>query len=180
MAISTTPTGSEVCAEYNIPKAGAKGSDFLGKNGLPSSLPLKGSDFIGKSNILYGLTDSFATDATHRKGATAGVYFYQNGRIARYGAHVIPKYTDIGAWVIPSSSSVGNNYQIRFTLLTGSGVSGSGTNTWLRLSQSRSITLSVGLGYRRATVRAELRPYGGGAILDSAVYTLLVEAGEEI
>lgn len=178
MAISSTPTGSEIAAEYGIALAGSKGSDYLGRNGLPTAKPIKGSDFIGKSNLSYGLANASVIDVKLGSGAAqAGIYIYRNGGVNIYEANS-GGYQGKAAWITPNSTSVGDNYQIRFTLSSGNSslLSGSGLNTWHRLNATRYMVLSYAgtSGFFSSNILAELRPNGGGATLDSATYSLRV------
>lgn len=63
-------------------------------------------------------------------GVTATLSFLRNGTTSATG-------TSPANWISPDSSTVGDSYEIRATVLSGDTPSGSALNTWLPLSSTR-------------------------------------------
>lgn len=86
-------------------------------------------------------------------------------------------------WLSPAGqpTSVTDDYEIRATLSSGTTPSGT-MNTWLNLGTTRSWTLSVsrtsslGITSASCVVLFEIRPAGGGTVLDSTSITFSVSA----
>lgn len=81
---------------------------------------------------------------------------------------------DTSDWISPKSASVGDGYDIRCTLNSGSLDPGSSaTSSWLQLNASRYWYVQrASPGTSAASVTVEIRPHGGGAVLASATKTI--------
>ncbi|MEM7002406.1 MAG: hypothetical protein AAF529_16575 [Pseudomonadota bacterium] len=144
--------------------------------------------FIGRVNVggtwrmfhaPVGLTDSqiVRIAIVNPNPTIARANFRSNGNIddngsigINSGSNIDPRWFDGG-----TLAGIGNSFQIRFTLQTGTLDSSSGLGTWLSLSSDRFIELQHnGVPAKVATVLVEVRPTGG-TVLDSAIFTLSAE-----
>lgn len=77
---------------------------------------------------------------------------------------------DTSDWVTPKTGTVGDAYEIRCTLHSGTLTGGSAlTGTWLQLNSNRYWSVfRASPGTSVANVTIEIRPFGGGAVLASA------------
>lgn len=149
MAIDSTPSGSELSAEWGITKAGSKGSSYVGLPNCPTALAgMKASDFIGKANASgippVWTAGTAATSINPSASIPAYVTVHMNGTIDLYSTG-----TD-GSWL--PSGAVASDYQVKWVLVSGTlnYVGGTSQNTWydlgarsLQVGSQRSGTTTV-------------------------------------
>lgn len=84
--------------------------------------------------------------------------------------------SDIGDWLAPKSGM--GNYEVRATEVSGfvTVPTSSAVDTWLSLGTTRTWYKESGSGLKEVVLLIEIRPAGGGAVLDSATITLQAEA----
>lgn len=81
--------------------------------------------------------------------------------------------TATSVWATPASSTVGDGYEVRATVI--SGVLYGTADVWTRINSTQSWYAEQGGefgGDGSCTFTLEIRPFGGGAVLDSDSYTL--------
>lgn len=108
-------------------------------------------------------------DASFDSGeAAAGVRLFRDGTFTQYrfvGASTNPP----DEWILDAvkTATIGDNYEVRCTLLSGSLASNAGVNIWLRLDTTRiwQVNAQPEQGSVVADVRYEFRPFGGTNIL---------------
>lgn len=163
---------------------------------IPASGAISFSDFYGASSA-PGITVTLNTTYSENKAGADAIspYFAQadirinfenDGDLTVY-RYSTPNTVGNGTfaltgWLDPASqpTSVTDDYEVRATLSSGTTPAGT-MGTWLNLGTTRSWTLSVSrstLGTTSATcvVLFEIRPAGGGTVLDSTSITFNVTA----
>ena len=109
-------------------------------------------------------------------GTLVAGYMLTNGGEERYETEqeANPDYAELfGNWVTPTSSA--SNYECRMTQNSGDTLTNSsGLGTWLALSSTRSWEYLVTdvQGSRSGNFTIEIRPAGGGAVLDSSTFSI--------
>ena len=157
-----------------------RGGAYVPDTAQNASIPTSGAitlpdDFYntaGQSFFIDGFVSSF--DPTN-SGASARFRFLSGGTTS---ATASPNSgSDTPDWAIPAFAGVGNDYDIRATLSSGSTPSSGTLNTWLNLSTTRSWGNSVGSNTSRfTTLLIELRPAGGGSVLASGNVSINAES----
>ena len=80
-------------------------------------------------------------------------------------------------WAIPAFAGVGNDYEVRATVQSGSTPSTGTVNSWLALSSNRSWSNQTNSNELRTTqLLMEIRPAGGGSTLSSGTVTITAES----
>lgn len=89
-----------------------------------------------------------------------------------------------GNWYLPTTPGAGNSYEVRITptLTAGGGaVVSEDASNWIAASDTRSLVVTIsryvpGTSSAAYNVLVEFRPVGGGAVVSSGNFTLMVEA----
>ena len=103
-------------------------------------------------------------------------YMLDNAGVERYETEtqLSPDYDEIlGDWVTPTSNA--GNYECRMTQNSGDTLTNSsGLGSWLALTSTRSWEYSVTdvEGTKSGNFTIEIRPAGGGSVLDSATFNI--------
>jgi hypothetical protein len=117
--------------------------------------------FNGGSIIAFSLTT-----------ATAGVTFRDDGTVVQ---DKNGNTSVLENWAAPTQSGLGSSYEVRATLQSGTTPSGT-LGTWLSISTNPTWSLTATSGTaKNCDLLIEVRP-NGGAVLDSATYSLNAEA----
>jgi len=146
-----------------------------GTNGaVPSSGTISINNFYGTSNVVISVTNQFISAFTFGAPATAEYRLNSNGLVQDILNGGSPGTLE--QWCTPTSAA--SDYEARVTITSGTLDSGSGVNTYLSLSTTRTWgvgpTLVPGTGECVFTV--EIRRIGTGTVLSSASISLYAEA----
>jgi hypothetical protein len=141
---------------------------LFGRTGSGTTISM--SDGWGRSNVSVSLSQlQSRTFYVSQGGYNVQQYrFFSNGTWDLYDYSGQTPATG-GNWASPTTSSIGNNYWIRFTRTAGSGLNlGSSTATtgWLALSSQQNITLThngYSGGYIDSTYNIDISSDSGGS-----------------
>lgn len=114
------------------------------------------------------------------KLAESGFRFNRGGTIDTYSRNLYSStnYRHAGNWITPTASDIGDDYEVRFSEISGTFGYLTGTyNTWLPLTTWRNVSVAVANGQADATVKAEIRKVGTTTIL--ATTNLQMQAESE-
>ena len=127
----------------------------------PPAVNMGGNKVANRSSV--GPADAFA-----------GFRLNSNGTMQETEATTLDWAIDGGTWV---GFGVGSDYEVRFTLNSGSSPTGSVLNTWLSLGTTRPVSISeTGIpGTTTSNLLAEIRDATTLAVLDSVTVTLVAE-----
>jgi hypothetical protein len=71
-------------------------------------------------------------------------------------------------WIVPRGATVGDNYEVRLTVNTGSTPSGDTSGSWLAINTDRTWQWAqASAGTTEANVTVEIRPTGGSAVVSN-------------
>lgn len=152
---------------------------YSAATGLPASGPISFSDFYGVSGLTIDLPASVTaggTDLTSPYNAEAGITMNADGSITRFS-----QFGTIGTsyWADPVTSGLGADYDVQFTLTSGSAPSGLTMNVWYNMASARTISMSrISIGSDFGEGNINIRPAGGGATIDTCLWSLSVECGD--
>ena len=142
-------------------------SGTSGTNGaVPTSGVLAVSDFYGTSNVVVAIPN---ISILRPNPLFPELQFLRDGTYTKIGGT-----TSYGDYVTPKSATVGDDYDIRLTVISGI-VTGTATGSWVNLSTTRAWTLAGG-AYSTFTGTMEIRDVGAVSILDSATIYLEQES----
>ena len=140
---------------------------YSAAGGVPASGEISVSDFYGTSAGAVSMSD-YNIVVTDNAIATATITYYSNGDVTHSNA------ASGQLWFDPTSTGVGDNYEIYVSVT--SGVTPTGTlNTWLALSSNRtwSVTDTISDGTARSTTLAvQIRDVATETVQDTATVTL--------
>lgn len=157
-----------------------RGGAYVPDTAQNASIPTSGAitlpdDFYGTAAQDFNITGSVSSFDGSNTSASATFQYLSdgtcNGITNPAGAENTPD------WAIPAFVGVGNDYDIRATLNSGSSPSSGTLNTWQNLNITRGWNNNVGSNtFRSSTLLIEIRPAGGGSTLASGTITITAEA----
>lgn len=160
-------------------------SEYYGADsGVPGSGTISFSDFYGTSSVIdpefnAGSYSSNASSNWSGGGdvtATAGFRLTNSGTIS--GVATNSGTAASGSWT-NNGTVTESDFEGRMLYVSGSSLDSGSQNTWLNLGTTRyfglSITEGLGGGSKSGTWTAQIRPAGGGSVIDSATVTLSAE-----
>lgn len=128
-------------------RGGARVPNTAGNAGIPTSGAIQLDDFYGASGVNLPASVSRMVNAPSPASATASVTVNRNGSIS-VGASTL-------LWHVNGDSTIGDSYEVRLDLSSGSLDSGS-SGAWLSLSTARAFSItqsSVGSKSASGTLR---------------------------
>jgi hypothetical protein len=178
MAISETPpiSMSDIVAEFGGPgdllsyvRGGAYVPDISANSSIPTSAPISILDFLGATAGEVSLSGAASQRVTTAPTVAVAVLEFRNdGTVwaTETGGSLTQRAASTD-WVRPGD--VADDYQMRFTVLSGDTPSGVTFGSWLSMATTRSMSLSVESGNpdKQADIRAEVRR-GTGSTLESS------------
>jgi hypothetical protein len=99
--------------------------------------------------------------------AVASISFLRTGLLDGSGNISYPT----GAWIVPADATIGDDYEIEFSLVLGDTPTGT-LDTWLALTSTRTITLSASSGEKASTIRVRIRQASDSEIVATGNMTL--------
>lgn len=138
-----------------------------GTSGVNGSVPTSGtiamSKFYGTSSVLV----SFGDYALVINASGSGDVQYQFGSDGKH--RDVSNSVVIGDWVVPNGNA--SNYEVKATVVFGT-ILGAATGSWLACTSSRTWYIEgLSSGTYTGGITVEVRPTGGGSVLDSASIT---------
>ena len=147
-------------------------SEYYGAaTGVPASGAISFSDFYGTSasvTVTFDLATYPCSDTD--VGLASASFAAQNDGDVTYTLFGV---TQTQEWT-PDAKASGNgdDFEIRLVVNSGTTPTGSAVNTWLAMTSSRSWIISRSTsGTTSSNCTVEIRPAGGGSVLDSATVT---------
>ncbi|MFN7829820.1 MAG: hypothetical protein ACK5NX_01320 [Armatimonadota bacterium] len=128
--------------------------------------------FMGRTGGRVNLTDrSIGRNVNNFSGAEFSI----QGQLAVSGSDDSVAYPNIiaGEWFTELDTTVpfvGDNYEVRLTVVTGVAPGGMTPGSWLRLNNARNFGAFNLAG---SVYLIEIRPFGGTTILGSATFTMI-------
>ena len=127
--------------------------------------------FIGRTGGRVNITDRTILRNINN---FSGAEFSIQGQLAVSGSDDSVAYPNFiaGQWFTEFDSTspfVGENYEVRLTVISGVNPPGMPNGTWLRLNSTRNFGA---FNLDGSIYRIEFRPFGGTTILGSAVFTM--------
>jgi len=168
----------DIQAEFGGSNPAAISEYYGADSGVPTSGTISLSDFHGTSAAPDPVVVAI-TDRTLENGADgfvdfdneAGVRFNNNGTLTLF---VEVSQDTTNEWSADGpQDSVGTLYQVRATLVSGSGLKGSSLNSWINIDlEPRWFLERSSEGVDDAVIDVDIRLKSSGALQDSARYTL--------
>lgn len=174
---------SQILAEFGAPvgtklsqlyRGGAYVPDIAQNAGVPMSGAIAVRDFLGASNVAPVELSDFTVSAFSSDGSATSAtaetradgYMYRRGVLGGY----LQQYQWNTGGVDPS------DYELRATHMSGTQPTGV-FDTWRSMNQINSYTQNSGVLNVTVSgvIKLEIRPAGGGAVIDSCLITLNAE-----
>lgn len=176
MPIDSTPSGSELAAEWGINKVGSKGSSYVGLPNCPTSkVGMKGSDFIGKSNVTISAPNGYV-DAYSTTTASITLTLQSNGNTYTTKSGSGGDTVNGDDWYTPNTTNIGNSYRVRFTKTAGTSFGTSVSGTIYQLNTNRAVSLSSSSGLKTSTIQVDILN-NSNVVIATGTVTLGVEGG---
>lgn len=141
-------------------RGGAFVPDIAANSGVPTSGPISVQDFYGATNfqIVAGfptvIHDVFGGPTT----VTATLEFRRDGTTLAVRLH---SANTAGEWADPESPTIGDDWQVRYDVLSGNSlnIGGGDEGVWLTMSSTRQFgqTVTGSSGLRSSSVRIRIR-----------------------
>lgn len=145
--------------------------------GIPTSGAISFADFYGSSALSVAISNRSVVGSTFEPNDASATYRLLNTGVAQEIEQGVT--TNIPSeWLLGGSAS---DFEVRATLSSGTAPSGGDVlGSYLNLGTSRSWTQSLALasgvtGTRTCVLLVEIRPAGGGSVLDSASITITAQ-----
>lgn len=144
-------------------RGGAYVPNIPANNSIPTSGAISLSDFYGTTNLLISLSGGGDTTIVPGGTATASISFVGDGNYIG----------DSGSdWGVPNTSGLGNDYQIRATLSSGSAPSSGTLNTWQNIGTSRTWSLTATNFDATSTLSISIRDVATLTVITTNTYVL--------
>ena len=129
---------------------------FAARHHQPTSAPAGFPPLAGAFVESFTLPDS------------AGITFNSNGTITGFN-----EYTGPAQWHPAPQINIGENFDVRFTLISGDAWDlGNESGFWTNLASNKGITLSASAADKYSVVTVDIRQWPGGATVSSGTITL--------
>lgn len=177
MALRTTGTMTtdEVEAELGKTSFNTHGAEELALIGISSGTVEFPDDFYGKSSVFIGFDniDIIASTSVSFGTAESKYFIKRDGTWSTQG-----DIDPLGTWADPTSSTIGDGYEVAATKLNGSTALGMTSGTWYALTTTRSLSLVQAVdGNRSCQYRIDVREAGTTTVLATQTVNLLSNRG---